>query len=115
MVSVVDIPIELRHRIETFKLRIALEWWQVFEGRANKAVLKRLHELQLVFNNGSAENDPWSETGDAGESTATSTHPRKDALRVYVEFIRPGFCLYRRYCPCELSILGRIRVGDDLN
>src|SRR5258708_7400996 len=115
MVSVVDVPIELRHRIETFKLRIALQWWQVFDGRPNKTVLKRLHELQLVLNNSTVECDAGLKGFDADERTATSTFPRKDALSVYVEFIRSGFCLYRRYCPCELSILGRIRVGDDLN
>src|SRR5258705_2646985 len=115
MVSVVDVPIELRHRIETFKLRIALQWWQVFDSRPNKTVLKRLHELQLVLNNRTAESNPRCKGSDAGERTATSTSSREEALGVYVEFIRSGFCLYRRYCPCELSILGRIRVGDDLN
>src|SRR5882724_4804275 len=115
MVSVVDVPIELRYRIETFEPRIALQWWQVFDRRSYESVLKRLHELQLVFNKRSAKSNSWRECCDACERTSSPAEPGENALGVYIEFVRSGFCLYRRYCPCELSILGRIRVGDDIN
>src|SRR6185295_16564782 len=115
MVSGVDVPIELRNRIETFEAGITLERWQVLDRSAHKAVFERLHELQLVLNNRTAECDAGCKASDADESTATSTHPGKHALRIYNEFIRPGFCLYGRDCTGELTIFSSIGIGYHLN
>src|SRR5258707_10382445 len=109
MVSVVDVAIELRHRIETFEPRIALQWWQVLDRRTYKAVLKRLHELQLVFNKRSAKSNSWRECCDAYERTSSPAAPWQNPLGFFIEFFRTRFCFYGRHCSAELSIF--IRLG----
>src|SRR6266850_2755238 len=110
MVSVVDVPIELRHRIETLKACIALERRQVFDRRSYESVLKRLHELQLVFNKRSAKSNSWRECCDAYERTSSPAEPGENALGVDIEFLRTGFCLYRRECSGELTIFSRVGI-----